>query len=73
LDSKLNGRKFDFQLLQLILGWVTIFRRANQLSIPPSHPGQLSSLPSAAWEMSSSQSTVKLCSWGLNAGMARST
>ena len=35
-----------------------------------SHPGQLSPLPYAAWEMSTGQSVVMLCSWGVKAGMA---
>jgi len=38
-----------------------------------SHPGQLSLLPSAGWEMTSSQSVVMLCSWGIKAGTAHST
>jgi len=36
-------------------GMVTIFGRANHLSILPSHPGQLSLLPSAGWEMNTSK------------------
>jgi len=34
----------------------------------PSHPGQLSILLSAGWEMSTSQSRVMLCGWGVKAG-----
>ena len=38
-------------------------------SIPPryitSHKGQLSPLPSAGWEMSTGQSAVMRCGWGL--------
>ena len=34
-----------------------------------SHPGQLSILPSAGREMSTSQSAVMLCGWGVKAGM----
>jgi len=52
---------------------VTIFRRANHLSIAPSYPGQLSLLPSVGQELSTSQSVVMLCSWGVKAGMAHST
>jgi len=48
-------------------------RRANHLSISPSHPGQLSLLPSAGREVSTSQSVVMLCGWGVNAGMVHST
>jgi len=40
---------------------------------PPSHPGQLSLLPSAGQEMSASQSAVMLCSWEVKAGMAHSS
>jgi len=43
-------------------------RRANHLSISPSHPDQLSLLPSAGREMSTSQSAVMLCGWGVKAG-----
>jgi len=48
-------------------------RRANHLSISPSHPGQLSLLPSAGQEMSTSQSAVMLCGWGVKAGIVNST
>jgi len=42
---------------RLVLGWVTVFGRQTPLSsILPSHPGQLSLLPSVGWEMSTSQS-----------------
>jgi len=37
----------------------------NYLSISPSHPGQLNLLPSVGWEMSTSQSAVMLCGWGV--------
>jgi len=48
-------------------------QRINHLSISPSHPGQLSLLPSAGREMSTSQSAVMLCDWGVKAGIAHST
>jgi len=48
-------------------------RRINHLSISPSHLGQLSLLPSAGREMSTSQSAVMLCGWGVKAGMVHST
>jgi len=48
-------------------------RRTNHLSISPSHPGQLSLLPSAGRGMSTSQSAVMLCGWGVKAGMVHST
>jgi len=35
-----------------------------------SHPGQLSPLPYAVREMSTGQSAVMLCGWGVKAGMA---
>jgi len=47
-------------------------RRINHLSISSSHPGQLSLLPSEGWEMSTSQSVVMLCGWGVKAGMVHS-
>jgi len=34
--------------------------------------GQLSLLPSAEWKMSTSQSAVMLCHWGVKAAMAHS-
>jgi len=67
LDSQLSGRKFNCWLLQqLLLAWVTIFRQANHFSISLSHPGQLSLLFSAEREMSTSQSVMMLCSWGVS-------
>jgi len=48
-------------------------RRINHLGISPSHPGQLSLLPSVGQEMSTSQSTVMLCGWGVKTGMVHST
>ena len=34
-----------------------------------SHSGQLSLLPSAKWKVSTGQSVVMLCGWGVKAGM----
>ena len=65
-DSRLGGYEFDSRLP---LGWVTVLGRVNHLSISPSHPDQLSLLPSVGWEMSTSQSAVMLCSWGIKTGM----
>ena len=73
LDLRPDGRKFDFWLPQLVLGWVTIFGWANYLSISPSHPARLSLLALAGWEMSTSQSVVMLCGSEIKAGMAHST
>jgi len=42
-------------------------RRINYLSISPNHLGQLSLLPSAGRETSTSQSAVMLCGWGVKA------
>jgi len=47
---------------------VTVFGRSNHLSISPSHPGQLSLLPYAEREMSTGQSAVMLCGWGVKTG-----
>jgi len=44
---------------------VTIFAQADHLDISTSHPGQLSLLPSAGQEVSTSQSAVTLCGWGV--------
>jgi len=45
----------------------------NHISISPSYPGQLSLLPSVEREMSTSQSAVMLCGWGVKGGMTHST
>jgi len=37
-----------------------------------SHPGQLSLLPAAGREMSTGQSALVLCDWGVKTGMAHS-
>jgi len=51
---------------RLVLGWVTVF-----VGIPPrhttSHLGQLSLIPSAGRETSTSKSAVLLCGWGVKA------
>jgi len=41
----------------------------NHLSISPSHPGQLSLLPSAGREMNTGLSAVMLCGWAVKAGI----
>jgi len=46
--------------------------RVYRFRMYSSHSGQLSFLPSAGWEMSSSQSAAKHCGWEVKAGMARS-
>jgi len=54
-------------------GMVDHLRWANHLTISPSHPGQLSLLPSVGLEMSTSQSVVTLCGWGVKTGVVHST
>jgi len=56
-----------------ILGWVTVLRQATTAVFHQVTLGQLSLLPSAGREMTTSQSAVTLCGWGLKAGMAHST
>ena len=56
----------------IALGWVTVFGQTTHATISPSNPGQLSLLPSAGREMSTSQSAVMLCGWRAKAGMAHS-
>ena len=75
LDSQRDSLELDSQLLLSVLGRVTVFgwAAANHLSISPSHPGQLSLLPSVGREMNTNQSALMLCSWGEKAGMAHST
>jgi len=47
LDLRLDGRKLDSRSPRLVLGWVTVFGRANHIGISPSNPGQLNLLPYA--------------------------
>jgi len=63
LETRLDGREFNSRPPRLIMGWVTVFGRANHLSISPSHPGRLSLLPSAGRKMSrpTSQSVMENC------------
>jgi len=57
----------------MVLGWVTVFERANHLgTYVTSHAGKFSLLPSAGWYMSTGQSEVMLYDWGAKAGMAHS-
>jgi len=58
LDSRLDGRGFSSRPQRHMLRWVTVFDRANHLSSSRSHPSQLSLLPSAGREMSTSQSAA---------------
>ena len=73
LNSRLDGREFHCRPLRLILGWVTVFGRANHLSISSNDPGQLNLLSSAGREMSIRQSAMTSCGWGVKAGIAYST
>jgi len=45
LNVRLDGREFNSRPPRLTLGWVTVFGRANHLSISPVLPGELSLLP----------------------------
>jgi len=63
LGLRLDGRALDFRPTRLVLGWVIVFGQTNHLSISPSHPDQLSLLPSAGREVSTSQSAVTFCGW----------
>jgi len=72
LDSRIDSLEFSSWLPQSILGWVTVFGRANHLGVSPSHPGQLSFLPSLDHEMSTSQSMVMLYGWEVKAVMVHS-
>ena len=56
---------------RLVLRWVT--RSWVYCLDVVSHLRQLSLLPSVGWEMSTSQSGVKVCGWGVKAYMAHST
>jgi len=55
---------------RLVLGWVTVFGGQTASIF---HLGQLSLLPPVGREVSTSQSAVMLCGWGVKAGMAHST
>jgi len=48
-------------------------RVGKPLRFVTSHSGQLSLLPSVGWKMSTGQSAVMLCGWGVKAGMVHST
>ena len=72
LDLRLYDREFDSRPPQLVLGWVTVFGRANHLSISPNHHGQLSLLPSAGREVGTGQIAAVLCGWGVRAGIIHS-
>jgi len=63
-NLRLNGREFNLLLLHYwLIGSVT--RDCFWAGKPPwcatSHPGQLSLLLSAGWEISAGQSAVMLC------------
>jgi len=57
---------------RLILGWMTVFGRQTT-SVFHQATQANSALLSAGREMSTSQSAVMLCGWGVKAGMAHST
>jgi len=72
VDLRLYGFEFDSRPPRPVLGRVTVFGRENYLSISPSHPGQLSLLPSSGREKVTGQSAAMLCGWGVKAGMVHS-
>ena len=55
----------------LVTGWVTVIGRHTTLVSLPSHPGQLSLLPSAGPEMNICQRVVMLCIWGVMQAFSR--
>jgi len=57
---------------RLVLGWVTVCGRVNHLGLLPATQA-LSLLPSAGLKISTGQSAVMLCGWGVKAGMVYST
>jgi len=65
--NTVDGREFNSWPPRNNTAWVTVFGRTNHLSISPSHSGQLNRLPSAGREMSTGQSALMLCGWGLKA------
>jgi len=68
LDLQREGREFDSRLPWLVLGWVTVFGRQTTSVFHREPPDQLSLLPSAGREVSTGQSAVMLCGWGVKAG-----
>ena len=73
LQLHLGGCKFNSRPPCLILGWVTILRQANYLSISPICSCQLNLLSAVEQQMNTSQSVVMLCGCGVKAGIAHST
>jgi len=57
---------------RLVLGWVTADGRVNHLGLASSS-GQLSLLPSVGRKMSTGQSAMTVCGWGVKAGMVHFT
>jgi len=58
----MDAREFDYTGMN-----DRVFGQTNNLSILPSHLGQLSLLPYPETEMSTGQSVVMFCGWGVNA------
>jgi len=62
------------KLLGLVsTGMGDLLQAGEPLRFATSHSGQLSLLSSAGWKMSTSQSTVTFCGWGVKAGVVHST
>jgi len=51
---------------QLVLGWVTVFKRAYHLGRQPATQANSASYP-AGREMNTDQSAVMCCGWGVKA------
>ena len=72
-DLRLDGLEFDSLPPRLVLRWVTVFGAGKSPQYFTEPTGKLSLLPSAGREMSTGQSEVTLCGWGVKAGMVHST
>ena len=63
----------DLRRARLVLGWVTVsgfVSRDDNIRYLTGHPGRLSLLPYVGGKMSTSQTAVMLCSWGVKANVA---
>jgi len=53
---------------RLVLGWVTVFGRANHLGTKPATQANSAFYPTAGRRMSTGQSAMTLCGWGVKTG-----
>jgi len=58
---------------QLVLGWVTLCGRVNHLGLGPATQANLAFYPQWDGKMSTGQSVVMLCGWGVKAHIVYST